>query len=167
MNCRQPFQVYWQMHDPSGPFSITGRILPASFALILLAGILFLFRNPSATLTEIGEITIHASALSMSDSSWTGSRWILDGIEPPFPGEVAFGLHDVFPYRLFTVRDVRTGDMLICIHSPIKVSLYENLQSRNNDRMTAILNDTGAIVLICSQNSRSWPVYLFSTVTDG
>jgi hypothetical protein len=153
------------MHDPSGPLSITGRILPALIAVLLLTGILFLFRNPSATMTDIGEIAIHASALSMSDSAWYGTCWLPDWIEPPIPGEIAFGLHDVFPYKLFTIRDVRTGDILVDIRSSIAVSLDEN--TPENHQITAILKDTGAMVLICDRNSESWPVYLFSIITDG
>ncbi|MCK4806700.1 MAG: hypothetical protein KAT09_03590 [Candidatus Aegiribacteria sp.] len=118
-------------------------------------------------MTNIEEIAIHASTLSLSDSAWSGSWWIFDGIEPPLPGCVAFGTHNLYPIRLITARDVQTGDVLIRIISPLSIPSDENAMNRQNLHFSSFVQDTDALVLIHQQGSESWPVNLFSIITNG
>ena len=155
------------MHDSSGTDSTASRILPALIAFLLLASIPVLFRKPSTTLTDLKEIAIHASAFSLSDSAWSGNCWFYDGIEPPLPGEVAFGKHALYPYNFITARDVRTGDVLIRIHPPITVPPDENPINYESLHISAFGKDTDTYVLIHQENSESWPVNLFSIITNG
>lgn len=126
-----------------------------------------LFRKPSTTITDLEEIAIHASALSLSDSAWLGSWWIWDGIEPPLPGCVAFGTHDLYPFRLITARDVQTGDILVRIISLSSLPSEASTVSCQNFHFTSFVQDSEALVLIHQQDSESWPVNLFSVITDG
>ncbi len=167
MNCRQRFQAYWQMHDSRRPISTASRVLPPVIALLLLASMLFLFRKPSTTFTNLEEIAIHASALSLTDSAWPGGWWIFDGIESPLPGIVAFGTHNLYPFRLITARDVQTGDVLIRIISPSSIPSNASRTDHQNLRFTSYVQSSEALVLLHQQNSESWPVNLFSIITDG
>lgn len=155
------------MHDLQRPDSTVNRIIPPVIAFLLLASMPLLFRKPSTTIPDLEKIAIHASALSLSDSAWSGDRWIFDGIEPPIPGEVAFGTHDLYPFRLATVRDVQTGDVLVRIISPLSVPSDTSMVNRQNLRFSSFVQDTKALVLIHRQNSKSWPVNLFSIITNG
>ena len=155
------------MHDLQRPISTVNRVLPPVIAFLLLASILFLFRKPSTTFTNLEEIAIHASALSLTDSAWTGSWWIFDGIEPPLPGIVAFGTHDLYPFRLITARDVQTGDVLVRIISPLSIQSNAGRVNRQNLRFTSYVQNSEALVLLHQQNSESWPVNLFSIITNG
>ncbi len=166
MNCRPRFQAYWQMHDLQRPCSIVNRVIPSIIAFILLVSMLFLFRKPSTTLVNIEEIAIHASALSLTDPAWPGSWWIFDGIESPLPGCVAFGTHDLYPFRLITARDVQTGDVLVRIISPLSIPPDASGISRSLPIISYVQNSE-ALVLIHQQNSESWPVNLFSIITNG
>ncbi len=155
------------MHDLQRPDSTANRILPSVIAFILLASMPLLFRKPATTITNIEEIAIHASALSLSDSAWSGGWWIFDSIEPPLPGCVAFGTHDLYPFRLITARDIQTGDVLVRIISPLSVPLDVSAVNRQNLRFTSFVQDSEAFILMHQQNSESWPVNLFSIITDG
>ncbi|MCD4700886.1 MAG: hypothetical protein K8S24_03420 [Candidatus Aegiribacteria sp.] len=136
-------------------------------AFLLLASMPVLFRKPSTTMPGLEEMAVHASALSLSDSAWSGSWWIWSGIEPPLPGCVAFGIHDLYPFRLITARDVQTGDVLIRIISPLSISSNENTMNRQNLHFTSFVQDSEALVLIYQSDSNSWPVNLFSIITNG
>lgn len=165
MNCIPWFQAYWQMHDFGRPHSTVNRAIPSVIAFLLLASMLLLFRQPSTTLMNLEEIAIHASVLSLSDPAWPGSCWIWDGLEPPIPGCVAFGKHDLYPFQLITARDVQTGDVLVRIISPL--SIPPEASTVNHLRFTSFVQDSEALVLLRLQNSESWPVNLFSIITDG
>ena len=156
------------MHDLPRSDSTANRyrVLPSVIAFLLLASMPVLFRNPSTTMTNLGEIAIQASALSLSDSAWSGSWWIFDMIEPPLPGCLAFGTHDLYPFRLVTARDVQTGDVLIRIISHLNIRLDENAMNRQNLHFTSFVQDMEVLVLIHQQDSESWPVNLFSIITD-
>lgn len=129
---------------------------------------LVLFRKPSTTFTNLEEIAIHASELSRTDSAWPGSWWMYDMIESPLPGCVAFGTHDLYPFQLITARDVQTGDVLVRIVSPLSISIPPgpDRASTQSLRFTSYVHDSEALVLMHSQNSESWPVNLFSILTN-
>lgn len=112
-------------------------------------------------------MAVHASVLSLSDSAWSDSWWIWSGIEPPLPGCVAFGIHDLYPFRFITARDVQTGDVLIRIISPLSIPSNENTMNRQNLRFTFFVQDSEALVLIHKSDFDSWPVNLFSIITNG
>lgn len=145
------------------PSSTVNRVLPSVIAFLLLATTLILFRKPATTFASLEEIAIHASVLSLSDPAWPGSCWIRDGLEPPIPGSVAFGKHDLYPFRLITARDVHTGDVLVRIISPLTIPSEASTVS--NLRFTSFVHDSEALVLLRRQNSESWPVSLFSIIT--
>ena len=153
------------MHDL--PESTVTKISAVTIGFLLLASMPVLFRKPSTTTSDIGEIAVCASMLSLSDSVWSGEWWMIEGIEPPLPGEVAFGIHDYYPYKLLTARDVRTGDVLVRILSPLNFPSNTYSVIRRNLHITAVVQDTDAIVIVRSQNSESWPVRLFSIITRG
>lgn len=155
------------MHELPRSDTAGNRILPPVVAFLLLVSIPVIFRNPSSTIKNLEQLVTHASALSLSDSIWTGSCWIFDGIEPPLPGSVAFGTHDLYPYRLVTARDVQTGDVLIRIISPLSIPSDENAMNRLYLHYSSFVQDTVVSVLMHQQDSESWPVYLFSIITDG
>lgn len=155
------------MHELPRSNSTGNRILPPVIAFLLLASMPVLFRVPSSTITNLEQLVTHASALSLSDSAWNGSGWVFDGIEPPLPGCVAFGTHDLYPFRLITARDVQTGDVLIRIVSPLSIPSDENTLNRLNLHSTSFVQDTVVLVLIHQQDSESWPVDLFSIISDG
>ena len=150
---------------PRRPYSTVNRVLPQIIAFLLLASVLLLFRKPATTFTNLEDIAVHASVLSLSDSAWTGSLWIWDAVEPPMPGCVAFGVHDLYPFRLITARDVETGDVLVRIISPL--SIPSDASAVNRLRFTSFVQDSEALVLLHQQNSESWPVNLFSIITGG
>lgn len=152
------------MHDLSE--LTAARISAVIIGFLLLVSMPVLFRKPASTMSDIGEIAIHAFTLSLSDSVWSGGWWMIEGIEPPLPGCVAFGTHDYYPYKFFTARDVRTGDVLIRITSPLNLSSNADFETRRNFHFTAVVQDTDALVIIRSQNSESWPVRLFSIMTS-
>lgn len=154
------------MHDLPRSDATGNRILPPVVAFLLLLSIPVIFRNASSTIKNLEQLVIHASALSLSDSAWAGNCWIFDGIEPPLPGSIAFGTHDLYPFRLATARDVQTGDVLIRIISPLSIPSDENAMNRLNLHYTSFVQDTVVSVLIHQQDSESWPVYLFSIITD-
>jgi len=153
------------MHDLQRPYSTVSRLLPPVIAFLLLSSMLVLFRKPATTFTNLEEIAIHASELSKTDSAWPGSWWMYDGIDSPLPGCVAFGTHDLYPFRLITARDVQTGDILVRIISPF--SLPSEARTVNRLRFTSFEKDSEALVLLHQQNSESWPVSLFSIITNG
>ncbi|MEN8209476.1 MAG: hypothetical protein ABFR50_09510 [Candidatus Fermentibacteria bacterium] len=148
------------------PNSTANRLLPSVIAFLLLASVLLLFRNTSTTFTSPEEIAIHASELSKTDSVWSGSWWIRGGIEPPPPGCVAFGMHDLYPFKLITARDVQTGDVLVRIISPLSIPSGSIERNPQNLRFTSQVRDSEALVLVCQQNSESWPAGLFSIITN-
>ncbi len=166
-NCRPQFQIYWQMHDSQRSDLAGNRLLPSVIAFLLLASMPVLFRKPSTTMTSLEEIAFHASVLSSSDSVWSGGRWIFEGIEPPLPGCIAFGMHDLYPFQLVTARDVKTGDVLVRIVSPLSITSDVNAANRHNLRFTSFVQSTEALVLIQQKDSESWPVNLFSIITNG
>jgi len=153
------------MHDISE--STTARISAAVIGFLLLALMPVLFRKPATTISDIGEMAIYASTLSLSDSVWSGEWWITEGIEPPRSGEVAFGMHYYYPYRFFTARDVKTGDLLVRISSQLNLPPFSNTTVHRNFYITAVVQDTDALIIIQRQNSESWPVRLFSIITSG
>lgn len=153
------------MHDLSE--SIVARISAAVIGFLLLALMPVLFRKPSSTISDIGEIAIRASMLSLFDSVWSGNWWIFEEIEPPLPGCVAFGTHDYYPYKLITARDARTGDVLVKILSPLNLPPNPDFVTHRNFHITGIVQDTDALVIIRNQDSESWPVRLFSIITSG
>ena len=140
---------------------------PPVIAFLLLSSTLILFRKPATTFTNLEEIAIHASELSKTDSAWSGSWWMYDRIESPLPGCVAFGTHDFYPFQLITARDTRTGDVLVRIVSKLSISIPPGAGrvSPQNHCFTSNVNDSGALVLMHSENSESWPVSLFSIFT--
>ena len=168
MNCRTRFQAYWQMHDRKRPHSTVNRLLPPVIAFLLLSSMLIIFRKPATTFTSLCEIAVHASELSKTDSVWPGSWWMYDGIESPLPGCVAFGTHDLYPFQLITARDIQTGDVLVRIVSPLSISIPSGADRVNHQNLcfTSYVHDSEALVLIHSQDSKSWPVNLFSIFTN-
>jgi len=150
------------MHESSEASIIPAVIIGA--VLLLLMPVIF--KKPASTMSGIEEIAIHAYALSSTDPAWSGNLRVLKGIEPPLPGEVAFGTHDFFPYRFITARDVRTGDVLVRILSPLDLQSNPDRINRSNLQITAVVRNTDAIVLIRNKDSNSWPARLFSFITD-
>jgi len=155
------------MHDSSGAESEKSSIAAAVIAILLLASVLILFRKPASTMTDFREVAVHASAISLSDPAWSGNRWIFSDIEPPSSGEVSFGRHEVYPYSFIIARDTETGDVLVRILSPLAIPWADNSACHDNDRITTVVRNRDAFVLTHQQNSESWPVRLFSIITDG
>ena len=153
------------MHDLSE--STSARISAAIIGFLLLALMPVLFRKSATTISDIGEMAIYAYTLSLSDSVWSGDWWITEGIEPPLPGEIAFGIHYYYPYKFFTARDVRTGDVLVKILSQFNLPPFANTAAHRNFYITAVVHDTDALIIVQRQNSESWPVRLFSIITNG
>lgn len=139
--------------------------MSAIIGFLLLVSVLVTFRKPASTLSDIAEIARHAFVLSLSDSVWSGGRWMLKGIEPPLSGDVAFGAHDYYPYKLFTVRDVRTGDILLRINSQFNLSLNARENASGDLHITTVVRNKDVLVIMQNQNSESWPVRLFSIMT--
>ncbi len=155
------------MHDSTASKLTGSRILPVLIAALFLVSMPLLFRKPSSTMTHAREIAIHASVLSMSDSAWSGNRWFFTLIDAPPPGEVAFGIHDVYPYRFFTARDIASGDILISIDSPIRIPSRPDSPLEENLQLSAISRGEYTLLLVHHKNSESWPAALFSIITNG
>jgi len=152
------------MHD--GMRSALSIIRVLLIGILLLAIIPILFRKPASTMTGIGEIAIHASALSLSDETWSGNCRLIECIDLPPADEVAFGVHEYFPYRLVTVRDEETGDILIAVSSPLNLLEGIDAASRRDPSIRAVLRETDAIVYMGELNSGSWPARTFSIISS-
>ena len=155
------------MHDSSGEKSAKSSMSALLIAIILLASVLILFRKPASTMTDFREVAVHASALSLSDPTWSDNQWIFREIEPPAAGEVSFGRHELYPYSLITARDAETGDVLVRIFSPLGIPWADNFSCLENTLITTVVRNRDGYVLSHQQNSESWPVRLFSIITGG
>ncbi len=150
------------MHDSS-----KAAIVPAIITGVLLLLLMpLVFRKSASTISDIEEIALYAQALSSTDSVWTGNLWLFREIDPPLPGEAAFGTHNLFPYRLITVRDTGTGDVLVRILSPFDLQSNTERMNESNFQISAVVRNTDATVLIRNRDSNSWPARLFSIITD-
>jgi hypothetical protein len=153
------------MHDTTRPEGPPGLLPACIVAALVLASLPLVFVKPVTAFRDPLSITVHAMELSVADSSWDGEGWMLGRIAPPPPRTVAFGVHDIYPLKIYTVRDTGSGDLLVRVESPRRLGFPSGTTSWEGKTVT--FGDEGGdlIALVHAGDRQSWPRTLFSIIT--
>ena len=140
--------------------------LPAILATaVLLALLPLVFTNTLTTLDDPFSLAVHAYQLAQSDTVPSHGSLSLPGMPPPPPGTIAFGVHDLYPIRFFTARDLVTGDVLSRAVFPGDFAGRSGSAVWDSLEVQFRSDGRGSTAIVGSRGSPSWPEELFSIIT--
>ena len=153
------------MHDiPSA--GQHGDLLAAILAAAVLLALIPLIFND--TLTTIGDpvsLAIHAHQLARSDTLPSSHIPSFRGLPRPPSGRLAFGVHELYPLRIFTIRDTISGDVLSRTVFPGELEDTEGSVLRDSLEVRFLSSGRRLTAMTGEEGSSSWPRELFSVLT--
>lgn len=138
-------------------------LISAVTAIVLLFSLPFLFRKPATTLRRPQEIARLAAEIAQEDPIWMSGEAVFSFPVPP-AGTVALGSHSIYPYDIQTIRDQRSGDVLVVISFGFEGPEYGR---HLDEEQSMIYLEDRVVILVKGDSTASWPAELFSVISNG
>lgn len=137
-----------------------------------------MFGEPAATVETSIEIAYYARILSYMDSSnalverdfdeWNSKTELIvpDCIPLLTTGNIVSGNHQYYPYDMITLRDARTGSILIFVSSPSNISVGIIDVMPDGQNISLRIDENNAVILLGGDSDGDLLSQIYLSIID-